>query len=60
MLIRRLPSDGYLNKILNARVYDVAKETELQYAPVLSAQFRKLGRTVLLSLRSWGRWLIAP
>ena len=34
--VRSLSPDSYLNKILNSRVYDVAKETELQYAPVLS------------------------
>jgi len=28
---------GYLSKILNARVYDAAKETELQHAKNLSA-----------------------
>ncbi len=34
----------YLKRILNARVYDVARETELEVAPVLS---RRLGNTVL-------------
>jgi len=27
---------GYLKRILNARVYDVARETPLDYAPILS------------------------
>jgi hypothetical protein len=31
-----LGDDGYLGKILNAKVYDVAIETELQYAENLS------------------------
>ena len=35
----------YLKRILNARVYDVARETELEVAPVLG---RRLGNTVLL------------
>jgi threonine dehydratase len=35
----------YLKRILNARVYDVARETELEVAPALS---RRLGNTVLL------------
>lgn len=35
----------YLKKILNARVYDVARETELEVAPVLSG---RIGNTVLL------------
>ncbi len=35
----------YLKRILNARVYDVARETELEVAPVLS---RRTGNTVLL------------
>ena len=30
----------YLKKILNARVYDVARETSLDYAPVLSQRLR--------------------
>ncbi|KPK84893.1 MAG: threonine dehydratase [Deltaproteobacteria bacterium SM23_61] len=30
----------YLKKILNARVYDVARETPLDYAPVLSGRLR--------------------
>ena len=34
----------YLKRILNARVYDVARETELEVAPVLS---KRLGNTVL-------------
>ncbi|MEK7733813.1 MAG: pyridoxal-phosphate dependent enzyme, partial [Pseudomonadota bacterium] len=29
---------NYLKKILNARVYDVARETPLEYAPLLSAR----------------------
>ncbi|MGG1943991.1 threonine ammonia-lyase, biosynthetic [Trinickia sp. NRRL B-1857] len=35
----------YLQKILTARVYDVARQTDLQHAPRLSA---RLGNTVLL------------
>ena len=35
----------YLKRILNARVYDVARETELEVAPTLS---RRIGNTVLL------------
>ncbi len=35
----------YLKRILNARVYDVARETELEVAPTLS---RRMGNTVLL------------
>ena len=35
----------YLKRILNARVYDVARETELELAPTLS---KRLGNTVLL------------
>ncbi len=35
----------YLKRILNARVYDVARETELEVAPALS---QRLGNTVLL------------
>ena len=35
----------YLKRILNARVYDVARETELEVAPVLS---ERIGNTVLL------------
>jgi threonine dehydratase len=34
----------YLKRILNARVYDVARETELEVAPALS---KRLGNTVL-------------
>ena len=37
--------NGYLKRILNARVYDVAMETPLELAPNLSA---RLGNTVLL------------
>ena len=37
--------NGYLNRILNARVYDVAVETPLEAAPSLSA---RLGNTLLL------------
>ncbi len=37
--------DGYLKRILNARVYDVAIETPLELAPNLSA---RIGNTVLL------------
>ena len=40
----RAPAD-YLRAILTARVYDVARETELSYAPQLSA---RTGCTVLL------------
>jgi len=36
----RVASDGYLHKILQARVYDVAHETALQHAPLLSTQLR--------------------
>eukprot|EP01050_Picozoa_sp_SAG11_P007480 SAG11_NODE_625_length_8104_cov_12.962898_7_plen_73_part_00 len=46
----RTPSDGYLHRILQARVYDVCKETALQHAPVLSAKYRN---NVRLSLRSF-------
>ncbi len=37
-----LSQDDYLKKILNARVYDVARETELELAPNLSARLRNL------------------
>ncbi len=40
-----LTTDDYLKKILNARVYDVAHETPLDHARVLS---RRLDNTVLL------------
>lgn len=40
-----LTPDDYLKKILNARVYDVAKESSLDLAKTLS---RRLGNTVLL------------
>ncbi|MFM2324390.1 MAG: threonine ammonia-lyase, biosynthetic, partial [Pseudomonadota bacterium] len=40
-----LTPDDYLKKILNARVYDVAKETPLDLARNLS---RRLNNTVLL------------
>lgn len=36
----RRHSDGYLHKILQARVYDVCIETKLQHAPVLSGRYR--------------------
>ena len=36
---------NYLKKILSARVYDVARETELQLAPELT---KRLGNQVLL------------
>jgi threonine dehydratase len=36
---------GYLKRILNARVYDVARETPLDYAPILS---QRLGNQVWL------------
>jgi threonine dehydratase len=35
-----MPSDGYLERILRARVYDVAEETPLEDAPRLSARLR--------------------
>jgi len=35
-----LSQQDYLKKILNARVYDVARETELEFAPNLSARLR--------------------
>ncbi len=37
--------DGYLKRILNARVYDVATESSLEHAPNLSA---RIGNTLLL------------
>src|SRR3990167_3466143 len=37
--------DGYLKRILNARVYDVAIETPLEFAPNLSA---RIGNALLL------------
>ena len=37
-------ASDYLKRILNARVYDVARETELEVAPALS---KRLGNTVL-------------
>ncbi len=37
--------NGYLKRILNARVYDVAIETPLEHAPNLSA---RTGNTILL------------
>jgi threonine dehydratase len=40
-----MPAREYLRRILNARVYDVAVETPLERAPLLSA---RLGNTVLL------------
>ena len=30
----------YLERILNARVYDVAQESPLEYAPILSARLQ--------------------
>lgn len=30
---------SYLKRILNARVYEIARETQLEYAPVLSQRF---------------------
>ena len=42
--VTRMPTD-YLRRILNARVYDVAHETPLELAPMLSA---RLGSRVLL------------
>tara|TARA_S200000501_G_scaffold377000_1_gene433821 strand:- start:1880 stop:3391 length:1512 start_codon:yes stop_codon:yes gene_type:complete len=36
---------NYVNKILTSRVYDVAKETPLEYAPILS---QKLGNHIFL------------
>ena len=38
-------ANDYLKRILNARVYDVARETELEVAPTLS---KRIGNTVLL------------
>ena len=38
--MRGLGHNNYLGKILNARVYEVSKETPLQYASVLSGQLR--------------------
>lgn len=35
---RGLGHNNYLGKILNARVYDIANETPLQHAPLLSAE----------------------
>ncbi|KAL1515216.1 hypothetical protein AB1Y20_004277 [Prymnesium parvum] len=43
--LRGLGHNNYLGKILNARVYEIAHETPLVYAPVLSAA---LGNRVLL------------
>ena len=43
--LRGLGHNNYLGKILNARVYEVAKETPLQYAPSLSTE---LGNAVYL------------
>ncbi len=43
--VARPPLDGYLQKILTARVYDVAVETALEDAPKLSA---RVGNRVLL------------
>ena len=43
--LRGLGHNNYLGKILNARVYEVARETPLQPAPLLSAQ---LGNNILL------------
>jgi len=40
-----MPAQEYLRRILNARVYDVAEETPLEPAPLLSA---RLGNFVLL------------
>ena len=40
-----MPAQEYLRRILNARVYDVAIETPLERAPLLSARH---GNTVLL------------
>ena len=37
--------NDYLRKILNAKVYDVARETELEHAQHLSA---RLGNNILL------------
>ena len=38
-------ANDYLKRILNARVYDVARETELEVAPILS---KRIGNAVLL------------
>jgi threonine dehydratase len=40
-----MPDIDYLERILNARVYDVAQETPLDLAPILS---RRLGNRLLL------------
>jgi threonine dehydratase len=37
--------DAYIKRILNARVYDVARETPLEHAPMMSA---RLANTVWL------------
>src|SRR5262245_51938763 len=36
--LRPMPVEGYLERILRARVYDVAIETPLERAPLLSAR----------------------
>ena len=38
--VRGLGHNNYLGKILNARVYEAARETPLQHAPTLSAQLQ--------------------
>ena len=43
--MRESASRGYLERILTARVYEVAIESPLEPAPLLS---RRLGSTVLL------------
>mmetsp|Transcript_33168 Transcript_33168/g.65978 ORF Transcript_33168/g.65978 Transcript_33168/m.65978 type:complete len:576 (-) Transcript_33168:315-2042(-) len=43
--VRGLGHNNYLGKILNARVYEAARETPLQSAPILSA---RLGNTILI------------
>ena len=45
VLKARVPKVDYLQKILNAKVYDVAKESALDIAPSLS---KRLHNTVLL------------
>jgi hypothetical protein len=41
---------GYVDRILCAQVYEVARETPLQHAPRISA---RLGETVLIKREAW-------
>ena len=41
---------GYLNRILNARVYEAAIETKLQYANNLSERLQNNGKEIVLLL----------